>query len=78
MSFLIKDDELFEEYNEISEKVKDTLQKEFDNEPAYNQKYLKAKKNPIMEKSMQISTTIKYQKKILNVFFISNFNRFWF
>ena len=44
MSFLIKDDELFEEYNEISEKVTETLKKEFDNEPAYNQKYLKAKK----------------------------------
>ena len=43
MSFLIKDDELFEKYNGISEKVKDTLKKEFDNEPAYNKKYLKGK-----------------------------------
>ena len=43
MSFLIKDDELFEKYNEIFEKVKDTLKKEFDNEPAYDKKYLKGK-----------------------------------
>ena len=28
----------------------------------------KLKQNPIMEKSTQISTAIKYQKKILNIF----------
>ena len=43
MSFLIKVDKLFEKYNEIFEKVKDTLKKEFDNEPAYDKKYLKGK-----------------------------------
>ena len=37
-----KDDELFEKYNEISEKVKDTLKKEFDNEPVYNKKIFKS------------------------------------
>ena len=30
-------------YNEILEKVKDILKKEFDSEPVHNQKYLKAK-----------------------------------
>ena len=43
MSFLIKVDKLFEKYNEVFEKVKDTLKKEFDNEPAYDKKYLKGK-----------------------------------
>ena len=43
MSFLIKDDELLEKYNEIWEKVKNNLKKEFDSEPVYNEKYLKAK-----------------------------------
>ena len=49
MSFLIKVDKLFVKlnneikYNEIFEKVKDTLKKEFDNEPAYDKKYLKGK-----------------------------------
>ena len=33
MSFLIKDDELSEKYNEIWEKVKNNIKKEFDSEP---------------------------------------------
>ena len=40
---LIKDDELLEKYNEIWEKVKNSINKEFDNESLYNEKYLKAK-----------------------------------
>ena len=32
ISFLIKDDELLEKYNEIWEKVKNSLKKEFDSE----------------------------------------------
>ena len=38
ISFLIKDDELLEKYNEISEKVKNSLKK-----PVYKEKYLKGK-----------------------------------
>ena len=41
--FLIKYDELLEKYNAIREKVKNNLKKEFDNEPVYNEKFLKAK-----------------------------------
>ena len=43
MSFLINDDELLEKYNEIWEKVKNSIKKEFDSDPVYNEKYLKAK-----------------------------------
>ena len=43
MSFLIKDDELLEKYNGIWEKIKNSIKKEFDSEPLYNEKYLKAK-----------------------------------
>ena len=43
MSFLIKDDKLLEKYDKIWEKVKSSLKKEFDSEPVYNEKYLKAK-----------------------------------
>ena len=68
MSFLIRDDELLEKYNKIWEKVKNIIKKEFDSEPAYKEKYLKAKQNLVMEKSTQISTIIKYQKKVLIVF----------
>ena len=40
---MIKDEELLEKYNEIWEKVKNRIKKEFDSEPVYNEKYLKAK-----------------------------------
>ena len=41
--FLIKDDELLEQYNEIWEKLKNRLKKELGSNPIYNEKYLKAK-----------------------------------
>ena len=68
MSFLIKDDKLLESHNEIWEKLKKIIKKEFHCEPVYNEKYLKAKINPIMEKSTQVFPIIKYQKKVLNLF----------
>ena len=43
---MIKDDELLEKYSEIWEKVKNSIKKEFDSEPVYNEKYLKAKIKP--------------------------------
>ena len=43
ISLLIKDDELLEKCNEIWEKVKNSLKKEFDSKSIYNEKYLKAK-----------------------------------
>ena len=44
MSFLIKDDEFLERYNEIWEKVRNITKKEFDIEPIYNEKYLRTKR----------------------------------
>ena len=41
MSFLIKAAELLEMYSEIWGKVKDSLKREFDSKPEYNEKYLK-------------------------------------
>ena len=38
MSFLIKENELLEKYNEIWEKVKNSIKKEFDSELVYNVK----------------------------------------
>ena len=35
-SFLIKDDELLEKYNEIWEKVSNSIKRGFDREPVYN------------------------------------------
>ena len=42
---MIKDDGLIKKYNEIWKKVKNNLKIEFDSEPVYDEKYLKAKIN---------------------------------
>ena len=44
----------------IGIKLKNSIKKEFDSEPAYNEKYLKTKIKPIMEKSTKIITIIEY------------------
>ena len=43
MSFLIKDDEVWDKYNEIWYVIKDKLGIKFHSKPVYKQKYLKAK-----------------------------------
>ena len=43
MSFLIRDDELLEQYDKIWDKVRNSMKKGFDSEPVYNEKYLKTK-----------------------------------
>ena len=43
MSFLIKDDEVLEKYDEIWDVIKNKLSIKFHNKPVYDQKYLKAK-----------------------------------
>ena len=43
MSFLIKDDEVWEKYDEIWDAVKNKLGIQFHCKPVYDQKYLKAK-----------------------------------
>ena len=42
ISFLIKDDELLEKYNEIWEKVKNSIKKEFESEPCIQLKISKS------------------------------------
>ena len=43
MSFLIKDDEVWEKYKNIWDVIKNKLSIKFHSEPIYEQKYLKAK-----------------------------------
>ena len=40
---MIKDNKLLQKYNEIWNKVSNTIKKLFDSEPLYNEKYLKTK-----------------------------------
>ena len=53
-SFLIEDDELLKEYNEILKKIKVVSKKNF-------------KISLIMEKSIQIFMIMKYQKTLFNI-----------
>ena len=41
--FSIEDDELMKKYNNIWNKVSNSVKKEFDSEPIYNKKFLKTK-----------------------------------
>ena len=65
MYFMIKDHELLEKYSKIQDKVCNIINKEFDNEPVYNDKYPKIKLKFSKEKKQIL---IKKQKKFLIVF----------
>ena len=43
MSFVIKDDDVLDKYNEIWDKIKGTLSIKFHSTPVYDEKYIKAK-----------------------------------
>ena len=43
MSFVIKDNDVLDKYNEIWDKIKNKLNIKFHNMPVYDQKYVKAK-----------------------------------
>ena len=43
MSFVIRDDYVLDKYNEIWDKIKETLNIKFHSMPAYDEKYIKAK-----------------------------------
>ena len=43
MSFVIKDDDLLDKYNEIWDKIKETLNIKFHSMPVYDEKYIKVK-----------------------------------
>ena len=43
MSFVIKDDDVLDKYNEIWDKIKNMLNIKFHSMPSYNEKYIKAK-----------------------------------
>ena len=42
---LVNDNKILEKYNEIWNKIKNLFKKEFDSEPVYDDKYIKAKIN---------------------------------
>ena len=62
----MKDDELLDKYKTWG-KVKNSIKKEFDSEPVYSKKYLKAK-IILYWKNLQTFAIIKYLMKVLNLF----------
>ena len=61
--FLIKDDELLEKFNELWENVSNSIKKEFDSEPIYDEKYLKPKIKSFEGKIKTNFTVIKYKRR---------------
>ena len=55
MSFVIKDDDVLDKYNEIWNKTKETLSIKFHGTPVYDEKYIKAK---VREFSGAIQTNV--------------------
>ena len=43
INLLVNDKEILKTYNEIWDKMKNLLERKFDSEPVYNDKYIKAK-----------------------------------
>ena len=60
MSFLMKNEELLEKYNEIFDKVNNTIKKGFDSESVYNGKYVRTETKSYKGKISTIFTKIKY------------------
>ena len=72
ISFLTKDNELLKKYNEIWEKVTNIIYKEFDGNPAYNEKYVKTK---IKSYNGKINTNFPdTNKRFSNYLFVGSFD----
>ena len=62
--FLIKDDEVWDKYDQIWDVIKDKLGIKFHSEPVYEYKYLIAKVREFDEMIKQTFWVMIYQKKI--------------
>ena len=59
----------------LGKKVKDSFKKEFDSEPVYNKKYLKAKiKNPIWKNLHKFPQQLNAKRRFSIYLLISNFD----
>ena len=64
MSFWIKDDEMWEKYEQIWDVIKNKLGIKFHSEPVHEKKYLKAKEEDLIAKLKQSFWVMMCQKKI--------------
>ena len=66
MSFVIKDDDALDKYNEIRDKIKEKLNIKFHSMSVYDEKYIKAKVrefNGAIKTNLSIVTMLKCLKK---------------
>ena len=65
MSFLTDNNEFLERYTTVSEKISDLINKKFDSDPVYNNKYINAKTRSYNNEicMILIIKKINYQKK---------------
>ena len=63
MSFVIKDDEVLDKYNEIQDKIKETLSIKFHSIPVYDEQNIKAKVREYNGVIKTIENINKCQKK---------------
>ena len=75
MSLVIKDDDVLDKYNEIWDKIKETLSIKFHSMPVYDEKYIKTK---VREFSSVIKTNflgdeVPKKKKILHFHCLYNY-----
>ena len=67
ISFLIKNSEVWEKYEDVWNVTKNKLDIKFHSQPIYENKYLKAKVTEFNGNIKQTSYVIIYQKKILTI-----------
>ena len=63
MSFVIKDDDVLDKYNEIWDKIRETLNINFHSMPVYDEKYIKAK---VREFNGGVKTDVKIPKESMD------------
>ena len=63
MSFMVKDDDVLDKYNETWYKIKEKLNIKFHSESVYDDKYIKTKEREFDGVIKQTFQVIKYQKK---------------
>ena len=64
MSFVMKDDDVLDKYNEIWDKFKETSNIKFHSMPIYNEKYIKAKVREFNGVIKKTFWTMRYKKEM--------------
>ena len=75
MSFMIKNDDVLDKYNEIWNKIKNTLNKKFHSMPVYDENYIKAK---VREFNGVIKTNFLGDEVPKEIVHYTSLHNYWF